>query len=188
MGASHYCCHSWWHLTVWCIVAFISLQPLILFVWLIVWTWHNGFFQNYCCGVFLHKDRWVNLHPLGNNPQFLWWFFAKFTKLFLTKSWKQCVFCQCEAWLFKQKVVIFVRSKWEGKKQWSWCQNTIWVVLTWKMNKGVCHTVALPFTLKSIRRQKKNYGNSNISTCKNIIFKKSSKRNQKPSRYCNSIQ
>jgi len=39
-----------------------------------------------------------------------------------------------------------------------------------KINKGV----ALPFTLKSISRQKKNYGNSNISTCKNIIFKKSS--------------
>jgi hypothetical protein len=31
---------------------------------------------------------------------------------------------------------------------------------------------ALPFTLKSILMQKKNYGNSNISQCKNIIFKK----------------
>jgi hypothetical protein len=30
-------------------------------------------------------------------------------------------------------------------------------------NKGVCHTVALPFTfLKNILRQKKNYENSNI--------------------------
>jgi hypothetical protein len=38
--------------------------------------------------------------------------------------------------------------------------------------QGVCHTVALPFTLKSISRQKKNYENSNISLCKNIIFKK----------------
>jgi len=39
--------------------------------------------------------------------------------------------------------------------------------------QGVCHNVVLPFTLKSIlRRQKKNYGNSNISPCKNIIFKK----------------
>jgi hypothetical protein len=38
--------------------------------------------------------------------------------------------------------------------------------------QGVCHTVALPFTLKSILRQKNNYGNSNISPCKNIIFKK----------------
>ncbi len=52
---------------------------------------------------------------------------------------------------------------------------------TWK--QGVCQTVALPFTLKSILRQKTNYGNSNISPCKNIILKKkSSKRNQNPSR------
>jgi hypothetical protein len=29
--------------------------------------------------------------------------------------------------------------------------------------------VALPFTLKSMLRQNKNYGNSNISLCKNII-------------------
>jgi hypothetical protein len=41
-------------------------------------------------------------------------------------------------------------------------------------NKGcVTLIVALPFTLKRvILRQKKNYGNSNISPCKNIIFKK----------------
>jgi hypothetical protein len=32
--------------------------------------------------------------------------------------------------------------------------------------------MALPFTLKSILRQKKNNENSNISPCKNIIFKK----------------
>jgi len=49
------------------------------------------------------------------------------------------------------------------------------------------HTEALPFTLKSILRQKKNYGNSNISPYNNIIFQKSSKRNQNPSRYYNSI-
>jgi len=47
--------------------------------------------------------------------------------------------------------------------------------------------VALPFVLKSILRQKKNYGDSNISPCKNIIFKKFSKTNQNPSRYYNSI-
>jgi hypothetical protein len=41
--------------------------------------------------------------------------------------------------------------------------------------------ISLPLTLKSVLRQKKAYGNSNISTCKNIIFKKSSKRNQNPS-------
>jgi len=34
--------------------------------------------------------------------------------------------------------------------------------------------VALPFTLKGILRQKKNYENSIISLCENIIFKKSS--------------
>jgi hypothetical protein len=32
--------------------------------------------------------------------------------------------------------------------------------------------VALPYTLTSILRQKKNYGNLNISPCKIIIFKK----------------
>jgi hypothetical protein len=47
--------------------------------------------------------------------------------------------------------------------------------------------MALPFTLKSILRQKKNDGNPNISPCKITIFKKkSSKRNQNPSRYHNS--
>jgi hypothetical protein len=46
----------------------------------------------------------------------------------------------------------------------------------------------LPFTLKSILRQKKNYGNSNISPCKKIYSpKKSSERNHIPSRYYKSI-
>jgi hypothetical protein len=43
--------------------------------------------------------------------------------------------------------------------------------------------VALPFTLKIILKKKKNYENSNILPCKNIIFKKSSKRNQNPPIY-----
>jgi ribosomal protein S24E len=47
--------------------------------------------------------------------------------------------------------------------------------------------MALPFTLKSILRQKKNDGNSNISPCKNIIFKQSSKRIQNPSKYYDSV-
>ncbi len=50
-------------------------------------------------------------------------------------------------------------------------------------NKGLCHTMmALPFALKSILRQKKNYGNSNIfhHICKKyIIFKKKKKKNLK---------
>jgi hypothetical protein len=36
-------------------------------------------------------------------------------------------------------------------------------------------------------RQKKINGNSNISPCKNIIFKKSPKRNPSPSKYYNPI-
>jgi hypothetical protein len=52
---------------------------------------------------------------------------------------------------------------------------------------GASHTVALPITLKNISRQKKNYGNSNISPYKNIIFQNSSKRNPNPSRYYNSV-
>jgi hypothetical protein len=58
-----------------------------------------------------------------------------------------------------------------------------------KQNKtrGVSHCgLAILFTLKGNLRQKKNYENSNISPCKNIIFKKSSKRNQNVSNY-NSI-
>jgi hypothetical protein len=59
----------------------------------------------------------------------------------------------------------------------------VWQVQT----RGVSCCVALPFTLKSILRPKKNYRNSNISPGKNVIFKKSSKRNQNPSRYYNTI-
>jgi hypothetical protein len=40
---------------------------------------------------------------------------------------------------------------------------------------------------KSAKAKEKNYENSNISPCKNIILKKSSKRNQNPSRYYNFI-
>jgi hypothetical protein len=47
------------------------------------------------------------------------------------------------------------------------------------MWQGVCHIVALAFTLKNILRQKKNYGNSNISPRKNIIFKKIFKKKPK---------
>ncbi len=64
----------------------------------------------------------------------------------------------------------------------------ILLVLTWrnlqsrfpKRKQGVCRpTLALSFTL----RQKKNYENSNISPCTKIIFKKSSKKSQNPSKY-----
>jgi hypothetical protein len=41
--------------------------------------------------------------------------------------------------------------------------------------------------IKKYLKAKINYENSNTSPCKNIIFKKSSKRNQNPSRYYKSI-
>lgn len=108
MGASHYCCHSWWHLTVGCFVAFVSLRAHSFFLCLIdCLDLTQCFLSNYCCGVFLHKDRRVNLHPLANNPQFLCWFFAKFTKLFLTKSWKQCVFFPVWSVIFQAKSCHF---------------------------------------------------------------------------------
>jgi hypothetical protein len=53
-------------------------------------------------------------------------------------------------------------------------------------NQGVCHTMILSFTLKKYLKAKEELQNSNISPCKNTIFKKSSKRNQNPSNY-NSI-
>jgi hypothetical protein len=40
---------------------------------------------------------------------------------------------------------------------------------------------------KNLKEGKEEYENSNISPCKNIVFKISSKRNQNPSRYYNSI-
>jgi hypothetical protein len=61
-----------------------------------------------------------------------------------------------------------------------------WSIAEINLKQGICHIVALPFTLKGILRQKKNGGNSNISPCKNIVFKKSSKKSQNPSRYYNS--
>jgi hypothetical protein len=44
------------------------------------------------------------------------------------------------------------------------------ISLIWK--QGVCRTVALPFTLRSILEQKTNYGNSNISPCKKYNLQK----------------
>jgi hypothetical protein len=55
-----------------------------------------------------------------------------------------------------------------------------------KETRGVSYC-GLAIYIKKILRQKKNYGNSNISPCKNIVFKKSSLKNQNPSRYYNSL-
>ncbi len=49
--------------------------------------------------------------------------------------------------------------------------------------RGVSHCGIAIYIKIYIKEKKQNYGNSNISSCKNIIFKKFSKRNQNPSRY-----
>ncbi len=69
-------------------------------------------------------------------------------------------------------------------KSFTW-STLVWAISAWqnKTKHWVCHTVALSFTLQ--KYLKANYGNSNISPCKNIIFKKSSIRNHNPSRYYN---
>ncbi len=76
------------------------------------------------------------------------------------------------------------------KKKINSCKRKLFIL--WKLvlgygKQGVCHTVALPFTLKSILRQMKNHRNLYILPFKNIIFKKSSERNQNPSRYYKSV-
>jgi hypothetical protein len=52
-----------------------------------------------------------------------------------------------------------------------------------KKTRGVSHCAFAIY----IKKYLKANGNSNISPCKNIIFKKNSKRNQNPSRYYNTI-
>jgi hypothetical protein len=52
----------------------------------------------------------------------------------------------------------------------------------------VCHTLnGLVIYIKKYLKAKVGLLKPNISACRNIIFKKSSKRNQNPSRYYNSI-
>jgi hypothetical protein len=53
------------------------------------------------------------------------------------------------------------------------------------LTRGVSHCGLAIYIKKVSEGQKKNYENSNISRCKNIIFKKSSKRNQNLSRHSN---
>jgi hypothetical protein len=51
---------------------------------------------------------------------------------------------------------------------------------TWVKTRGVSHCGLAIYIKKYLRQKKKNYGNSNISPWKNVIFKKSSQRSQNP--------
>jgi hypothetical protein len=78
------------------------------------------------------------------------------------------------------------------KATWWGVEPIILCILIGRQNlvtRGVSHRSLAIYIKKSILWQKKNYENSNISPCKNIIFlkNKSSKRSQNPSRYHNSI-
>ncbi len=48
-------------------------------------------------------------------------------------------------------------------------------ILNLKKARGVSHSGLAIYIRKYLKAKRKNYGNSNISPCKNIIFKKSSK-------------
>jgi len=61
--------------------------------------------------------------------------------------------------VFKNKIKINVGTK-----------QGFYLIAKIEKQQGVCHSVALPITLKLIWRQKKNYWNSNIWPCKNIIL------------------
>jgi hypothetical protein len=47
-----------------------------------------------------------------------------------------------------------------------------WLHTMLKKTRGVSHCGLANYFKKSILRQRKNYGNSNNSPCKNMIFKK----------------
>jgi len=66
-----------------------------------------------------------------------------------------------------------------------WRDNLNSFASKWEeINKGVCHTVALPFTLKKYLKAKRRTTETQIfHHAKNIIFRTSPKRNQNPSRY-----
>ncbi len=51
----------------------------------------------------------------------------------------------------------------EGKEQVATERNDVGTNSHTQEKQGVCHTVALPFTFRSILRQKKNYGTSYIA-------------------------
>ncbi len=86
-----------------------------------------------------------------------------------------------QVWFFLQNFGLYNNSSYSFSNLFKCSHNTYKIV--W----NVSHCVALPFKFKMYLKQKKNFGNSNISPCKNIILNKSFKRNQNPSRYYNSI-
>jgi hypothetical protein len=80
----------------------------------------------------------------------------------MTKTKNKIIPTLINNWECKIPIIIIKKTKTENNPS-KQAKQTPW---------GVCYTVALPFTLKSILRQKSIYENSSVSLCKNIIFKK----------------
>jgi hypothetical protein len=76
----------------------------------------------------------------------------------------------CARSTWKERKILLDFSKAESGMQSSRQKKKRCMTGQKKKKQGVCHFVALPFTLKSIR-QKQNYRNSRISPCQNRIFK-----------------
>ncbi len=72
-------------------------------------------------------------------------------------------------------------------RKWFW--EAYYVTCARYNLQGLCHTLALPFTLKSILRQKKNYENFKYFSMQKYNLQKINplKETKNPSRYHNSI-
>jgi hypothetical protein len=119
----------------------------------------------------------ISLILKKNLLNYQWWKYSKFNNssipiVNITKS-AQCAIIHLPLSNCYQEAMWFSRPQHHNTKKH-------------KETRGVSYC-GLAIYIKKVSRQKKNYGNSNISPCKNIIFKKPSKRNQNPSRYYNSV-
>jgi hypothetical protein len=104
------------------------------------------------------------------------------TILMATKSW--------DGWCSSSPYALSLGNNMQASDMKAWKHQLMWEVglvthspKSLYNNKRYVKLWPCQSTLKSIFWQKKNYRNSNISPCKNTNFKKSSKRNQNPSRY-----
>jgi hypothetical protein len=155
-----------------------------------VWRffWGGGFLQHIWMNVKAHQMKWLLMVECDSvvwdenmkSIPFIRTLFDEIT-FYGWVFWDGCMSSKCETkstgWKVYEINVITRRSFYHIFKT-AWTEKNIPTPIPPfpQRKQGLCHTVALPFTLKkylkpSILSQKKNSGNSNISPCKNIIFK-----------------
>jgi hypothetical protein len=117
---------------------------------------HIGNLRKTCCGLMTHWKFDVNKH-IENG-----WEIGRNTNI-----QKICTHKTLNYYYFSLYLKVLPSSKLGSTLQ----------------TRGVSHYGLAILHSKVSQGKRKNYGNSNISPCKNIIFTKSSKRNQIPSRY-----